>query len=169
MEEHLIHLDIVLKLLLQKNLQLKPSKCTFATSEVNYLGYKISKEGIHTDEKKIETIKNLQSPKTQKQVRSFLGLINYYAKFIDHLAELACPLYDLTPKGRKFVWSQDCQESFEILKNKLCEAPILIQPDLNKIFHLQTDASDKAVGAILMQEVDNVMHPIGYFSRKLQR
>ena len=168
-EEHIEHVKTILSLLQKKNLQIKPSKCEFATPFTYYLGYKISNEGIHTEEKKVETVKNFQVPATQKGVRSFLGLINYYSKFIPNLAEIAAPLYDLTPKGKKFLWSSECQKAFEILKKSLCTAPILKHPDLSKKFYLQSDASDKAIGAILLQEHKEILCPIGYYSRKLNK
>ena len=115
-------------------------------------------------------VQRFEVPETKKQVRSFLGLTGYYRKFIPHYATIAAPLSDLTRKTKpmKVKWTPDCADAFKKLKQILCSAPVLQSPDFGKAFILQTDASDRGVGAVLSQlDEQGNDHPIAYFSRKL--
>ena len=109
-------------------------------------------------------------PETKKQVRAFLGLTGYYRRFIPQYASIAAPLTDLTKKFApvNVHWTEECNRAFEELKSLLCSSPILYSPDLGREFVLQTDASDRGVGAVLSQKMsDGEEHPIAYYSRKL--
>ena len=154
-EEHLQHLSQIFQRLREANLKLKPSKCKFATKSVIYLGHVLSKEGVHTDSSKIEAVKSFPIPKSQKEVRGFLGLCNYYRKFVKGFSIIASPLNALLRKEAKFTWSDECQTAFDSLKEALTSAPILAYPDMNKPFILSCDASGTAIGYVLGQLDDN--------------
>lgn len=117
---------------------------------------------------KLEAIKNAPRPETKKQVRSFLGLIGYYRKFVPNFASVACPLTDLTKKGvpNKINWQDHHEKAFSSLKSLLLYAPILRLPDFQRDFYLRTDASEYGIGAVLLQEHERKF-PIAYASRKL--
>ncbi|XP_053380038.1 uncharacterized protein K02A2.6-like [Mercenaria mercenaria] len=153
----LIYLDdvtVVGKTLLDAGLKLKPRKCVLFSKRVEFLGHIVSAEGVHTDPKKTETVRNWPIPGCVRDLGSFLGLCSYYRRFIFRFAEIAKPLHKLTEKGSKFEWSLECDKAFEELKQKLVEAPILAHPDFNQSFILDVDASDFAIAGILSQKID---------------
>ncbi|CAC5392664.1 Retrovirus-related Pol polyprotein from transposon 297 [Mytilus coruscus] len=152
-EEHLSHLEQVFTRLRDANLTLKPSKCVFAAKEVKYLGYIISKEGIKVDPEKTKAISTFPVPTRQKQVRSFLGMCNYYRRFVDSYSKIATPLNGLLKKERErsFKWNKECQVAFDNLKQALLTPPVLAYPDMNKPFMLTCDASNSAIGFVLGQ------------------
>ncbi|MCP4487896.1 MAG: DDE-type integrase/transposase/recombinase [Gammaproteobacteria bacterium] len=167
-EEHLENLEALLKRLQEHNLKLKPEKCTFGAPEVNYLGHVVNKEGIRPDSSKLKAISKYPVPTDLTAVRKYLGLVGYYRRFVPHFSTIAAPLYQLMQKHVKFVWTKECQHAFEALRDKLCEAPVLILPDYNKPFTLYCDASNVGVGSVLCQEgADGHQHPIAYYSRTL--
>ena len=169
-ESHLVHVSDVLETLKQANLTAKPSKCSFGQSKVNYLGYVVGEGIIEPQKTKVEAVANKTQPKTKKDVKSFLGLTGYYRKFVPNYADIAAPLSDLTRKKQpeKVVWTDKCEEAFQKLKTMLCSEPVLKNPDFEKEFILQTDASDRGLGAVLSQlDDDGKDHPILYLSRKL--
>jgi hypothetical protein len=131
--------------------KLKPKKCVLFSRKVLYLGHVISEQGISTDPEKIRAIKDWPVPSNVSEVRSFLGICGYYRRFIEKFAEKAKPLTKLTEKGKSLIWTTECQEAFSELKNRLCNAPILGIPDFTKPFILDTDASNFAIGAVLLQ------------------
>ncbi|KAI3739234.1 hypothetical protein L2E82_29633 [Cichorium intybus] len=126
--EHEVHLREVLRTLKNEQLYAKLSKCDFWLREVQFLGHVVSAEGIKVDPAKIEAVMKWEPPKTPTEVRSFLGLAGYYRRFIQDFSKIAVPLTQLTRKEVKFVWGEKQQEAFEILKKKLCEAPVLSLP-----------------------------------------
>ncbi|CAC5415726.1 unnamed protein product [Mytilus coruscus] len=150
-EEHLCHLAALFDKLIEANLKLKPSKCQFACKEVQYLGHIITKEGIAVDPEKTASVHSFAAPKNVKEVRMFLGLCNYYRKFIHNYSKITSPLNQLLHKDQQFKWTDECQRSLETLKTKLTSAPILVFPDFNKEFILHTDASGTAIGYVLGQ------------------
>ena len=133
------------------NLKLKPSKCDFFQKEIKFLGHRVSEVGISTDPQKVEAVKDWPTPKTARQVKSFLGLASYYRRFINSFSTLAKPLTELTSCKRKFKWTEDCENSFQKLKECLISAPILGYPQEEGEFIVDTDASDVAVGGVLSQ------------------
>lgn len=167
--EHLSRLDEVLIKLRQANLKVKPSKCNLFSSEVKYLGHIISSRGVEADPAKVEAVRQWPVPKNQTEVKSFVGLASYYRRFVKGFAEIARPLHQLTEKGRRFKWTEDCQAAFEQLKLSLMSAPILAYPDPHKTFILDTDASDAGIGAVLSQEEGGQEHVIAYASRALTK
>ena len=123
---------------------------------------------MHTDPKKVQAVSSLSESTTVEHVRSFFGLAGYYRRFIPNFATLSYPLVQLTKKGCKFSWSDKQQESFLLLKNHLCPAPILAYPQFDRPFILQTDASDVSLGAALTQfDYSGHEHVISYARRCL--
>ena len=175
LEEHLKRLERVFVRLRQHGLKLKPSKCHFLRKEVKYLGHVVSEEGVATDPEKIAAVRDWPIPKTKKEVRSFLGFTGYYRRFIRDYAKKANPLFALVgskvvPGKRSAVtdvWTPQCQEAFQCLKETLISAPILAYPDFELPFILQTDASLSGLGAVLAQEQDGKERVIAYASRSL--
>jgi hypothetical protein len=152
------------------NLKLKLCKCQFLRKQLNYLGHSITEDGIGPDESKVKAIKELERPKTVRDVRSFIGSCSYYRKFVPNFAKLAYPLTQLTKKHAKFEWSHKHQEAFEKLKQALISAPILQVPNFEKEFTLFTDASNFAIGAVLTQlGEDGTYMPIAYLSHQLNK
>ena len=168
-EEHLAHLRVVFQRLREAGLTAKPKKCQFGANRCVYLGHVVGDGTVRPDPRKMEAMESFPTPQTKKQVRVFLGLAGYYRRFIPNYASMAAPLTDLTRKSlpTKIQWSDDCEQAFQHLKTQLCSAPVLHSPDFDKPFLLQTDASDRGIGAVLSQEdADGNDHPVGYFSRK---
>lgn len=139
-----------------EHLFLKRSKCTFGATTIEYLGHLISADGVRTDPKKIQAIQNWPTPGNQKQLRSFLGLANYYRRFIKGYNILSKPLTILLQKGG-FIWSQTADISFAGLKHALASAPVLALSNFDKKFIIETDASRTGIGAVLMQ--DTIQYP----------
>ena len=128
-EDHLRHLNLIFERLKQFNVQVKPSKCLLFKQEVLYLGHIVSREGIKVNPEKIEVIRTMPPPKNVKGVRSFLGVTGYFRRFIKGYGELAEPLIKLTRKNNRFLWTNECNNAFIALKEKLCQrvlSPILI-------------------------------------------
>ena len=163
-EEHEQHLRLILELLKTEKLYAKFSKCEFWIREVHFLGHIVNKEGIRVDPAKIEAIKKWEAPKTPTEIRQFLGLAGYYRRFIANFSKIAQPLTTLTQKDKKFVWGEKQGEAFQLLKHKLCNAPILALPEGTDNFVVYCDASHQGLGCVLMQK-DKV---IAYASRQLK-
>ncbi|GJU51820.1 putative reverse transcriptase domain-containing protein [Tanacetum coccineum] len=142
-QEHEEHLKLILKLLKKEELYAKFSKCEFWISKVQFLGHVIDSQGIHVDPAKIESIKDWASLKTPTEIRQFLGLAGYYRRFIEGFSKIAKPMTKLTQKKVKFVWGDKQEAAFQLLKHKLCSAPILALPEGSKDFIAYCDASIK--------------------------
>ena len=167
-EEHLNQLNCLFEALSNANLVLNLSKCCFAKAQVQYLGHLVGLGTLSPPATKVEAIECMATPSTKRQVRRFLGAIGYYRRYIKNFAQLASPLTDLLKKNHTFKWSQLCQDAFQSLKKVLVSYPILKSPDFSQGFKLACDASDTAVGAVLLQEdQDTVDHPIAFFSKKM--
>ena len=167
-ESHLANLREVLSRLQAAGLKLKAAKCRLGREKVNYLGYCVSAGGIATMEEKVRAVHEFPRPADVKQVRSFVGLTSYYRRFVPNYAKVAGPLHQLTKKDAPFNWTEECEKSFNKLKQLMTEAPVLANPDFQKPFRLETDASAAGLGAVLSQEVDGALRPIAYASRTLQ-
>ena len=139
--EHLEHLEEVFHQLRKAGLKMKHSKCDFFKSEIHYLGRLISADGISPLPDKLDSIKNMPAPKDAKEIKQFLGLAGYYRKFVPRFADISRPLTALMKKELKFVWTTECQKSFELLKSFLCGEAILKYADTSKPYTLYTDAS----------------------------
>ncbi|GJU25189.1 putative reverse transcriptase domain-containing protein [Tanacetum coccineum] len=150
-KEHEEHLKQILELLKKEELYAKFSKCEFWIPKVQFLGHVIDSEGIHVDPAKIESIKDWTSPKSPTEIRQFLGLAGYYRRFIEGFSKIAKPMTKLTQKKIKFEWGDKQEAAFQLLKQKLCSAPILALPEGSEDFIAYCDASKKGLGAVLMQ------------------
>ncbi|GFU85611.1 retrovirus-related Pol polyprotein from transposon 297 [Trichonephila clavipes] len=169
LEEHLQNIRKVLSKLRDANLKLNPSKCKFFQKEVNYLGHIISTEGVRTDPEKVSAVKNWKRPENLRELRSFLGLCTYYRKFVKGFSNIARPLHKLTESKQKFQWTKECEDSFLQLKEALTSSSILIYPQPDKPFILDTDASNESVGAVLSQEIDGQEQVVAYWSKCLSK
>ena len=155
-DEHLERLKTVFGRLVRFNLKLKPSKCEFLKQHVKYLGHVVSAEGISTDPAKIKAIQEWESPKTATQVRSFLGLAQYYRRFVKGFSQIAAPLHEAIIHGQKKIkWGTIQEDAFRALKKALSEPPIMAHPDFSKPFTIDVDASDVGIGAVLSQLHDD--------------
>ena len=152
--EHLQHLETVLKRLQDAGLKLKESKCDFFRSQIHYLGHMLSAEGIQPLPKKLDSITNMPAPENQTKVKQFLGLVGYYHKFVPRFSDISRPLLKLMRKDTPFAWMKQCHLAFNMLKDKLCEAPILHYPDCSKPYTLFTDASKHRWVGILTHEFE---------------
>lgn len=169
LESHLLHLEEVFQKLRNANLKLKPSKCKFATQNVQYLGHMITPNGIEMDPSKIAAVTEFPTPKNQHDIRSFLGLCNYYRRFIKGFSEISNPMNKLLQKDVSFEWTPDCESAFKMLKVAMTSAPVLAYPNMNASFILSTDASGEAISFILGQkDKDGREHPIAFGGRALK-
>lgn len=161
--DHVQHVRQVFTLLHQSQFKVKLSKCSFAQQQLSYLGHVISSQGVATDPSKVDIIRHWPVPTSVKDVRSFLGLAGYYRKFVSNFGIISRPLTNLLKKGVIFVWTSEHDIAFCTLKEALVSAPVLALPDLTKPFVIETDASDKGIGAVLQQGG----HPVAFVSRAL--
>ena len=151
-EEHLERVENVLQRIKQSGLKVNPEKCIFLKNETKFLGHIINSDGIQTDKEKLIAIKNFDRPKCIKNLRSFLGICNYYRKFIKDYAKFSRRLEAMCGCNKdKLVWSDECEEAFNKLKDALAITPVLVYPDFRKSFILDTDASFDTIGAVLSQ------------------
>ena len=168
-EDHLSHVHLVLGRLQASGLTAKPSKCQFGMAQCVYLGHIVGSGLVKPEHTKIQAVQQTPPPQTKKQVRAFLGLTGYYRRFIPDYASIAAPLSDLTRKNAPahVTWTAVCEHLFQQIKTLLCTSPVLQAPDFDRPFVLQTDASDRGIGAVLSQYDDSgVEHPVAYYSRK---
>nr|GFA27655.1 putative reverse transcriptase domain-containing protein [Tanacetum cinerariifolium] len=163
-KEHEEYLRIILELLQKEKRYAKFSKCKFWLDSVKFLGHVINSQGVHVDPTKVEAIKSWTDPKSPTEVRQFLGLAGYYRRFIEGFSLIAKPLTKLTQKNKTYEWGEEEDEAFQLLKDKLCSAPILALIEGSEDFVVYCDASLKGYGAVLMQR-EKV---IAYASRQLR-
>ena len=163
---------VVFNHLQEHGLKLKPSKCDVFKSEINYLAHHVSWKGVLPLKKNLESIAQCPPPDTYTKVKSFVGLVGHYRRFIKGFAKIAAPLYELISNNNKDKKSEhvdlslEAREAFDRLKAACLQAPILAFPDFNKPFLLETDASGRGLGAVLSQkQADGQYHPIAYASR----
>jgi hypothetical protein len=130
----------------------KLSKCKFWISEVLFLGHIINRDGLVVDPKKVVAILDWKAPKDVRGIKSFIGMADYYRRFIEGFSKISRPMTALLAKKVEFKWTLVCQESFEMLKQKLTTASVLILPDVHKTFSVYCDASYTGLGCVLMQE-----------------
>ena len=167
-EEHEEHVKKVLSRLEAAKLSLKLEKCEFDKTKVDFLGYVISTDGISMDPSKVAAIQEWATPKSAFDIQVFLGLANFYRRFVKNYSKIATPLTALLKKNAKFIWSRAAQAAFEKLKYRLSTGPILRHFDPSKPCIMETDASDYALGGVVSQYDENgLLHPIAFYSRKL--
>jgi hypothetical protein len=142
----------------------KFEKCKFGVSEVDFLGHRITQEGLKMDDHKVKAILDWESPRLVPALRSFLGLASYYRKFIKNFAKITTPLTNLLKRSSEtYEWEEACNEAFETLKGILVKVPLLKLPDFDKDFEIHSDAFDFAIGGILVQDG----RPVAFESKKL--
>ena len=157
----------VLTILRQQRLYAKKEKCDLVRSEVEFLGHRLGANGLAQEQEKAKAIKEWPTPTSKKEVRAFLGLAGYYRKFVARFSDIAGPLTDLTRDDVQFKWGGEEESAFHALKEALETAPVLMLPDATKPFVINTDASEYALGAVLQQEHEGVLKPVGFMSQKL--
>ena len=162
LESHLSHLNQVFDKLREHQLYLKHSKCSFAQSQLEYLGHIISAEGVATDSSKTSAMYNWPTPTNFTELRGFLGLTGYYRRFVKNYGLLAKPLTNLL-KCKQFVWSTTAQKAFVSLKEAMVTTPVLGLPDFTSPFIVETDACDNGIGAVLIQHDK----PLAFLSKAL--
>jgi transposase InsO family protein len=169
-EEHLVHLEDVLKRLRDANVKAAIEKCRFVFPELGFLGHIVSRVGIKPDPEKVIKLRNFPVPKNKREIRQFFGLASYYRKFIRNFAFIANPLNHILKEDLKFSWDKAQQKAFEFLRNVLASEPVLLShPDFSKEFVVQTDASDISISCILSQYDDkHHEHPVCYLSRTIR-
>ena len=152
----------------EAGLTLNLKKCNFLKRELTFLGHVVSANGIRTEPGKVEAVKNFPEPRSVKEVQRFLGMAGWYHRFIPRFADRATCLNALKKKGATWMWTDECQRAFQDIKQALISSPILLPPDFTKGFQVQVDASDKGLGAVLLQEVEGQERVIAYASRLLK-
>ena len=166
-EEHLVHLEEVLNRIRDANLRLKAEKCFFTANELQFLGHVVGKDRVKPDPEKVDKIANYPYPTNLRDLRGALGLFSYYRRFIKDFSQIADPLYQLLKKDTPYLWTEQQQKAFDVLRKKLTEAPVVRYPDEDKPFFLYTDASDTGLGAVLSQKDGKEEYVIAYASRTL--
>ena len=167
MNDHVMHLREVFKRLSEAGLTLKLSKVKFARPHLSFLGHVVSPNGVSIDHSRTQAISDFPVPSGPKAIARFVGMVNFFHKFIPNLAHVAAPLNYLRKKGVKFSWGLEQQKAFEALKGLVANPPVLATADFSKRFVLQTDASSVAVAAVLLQQHPEGRKPIAYASRTL--
>ena len=153
---------------LDTNLRLNGKKCTLGAAEIGFLGHIVSAKGLQPDPEKVKAVASMRPPTNASEIRTFLGMINYYRGFIKDIAQHQVPLNKLLHKEAAFIWSTECQTSFEFLRQALVNECLRRFPDNSRPFELHTDASAYAIGGVLMQRDDaNDPYPIEFYSRSL--
>ncbi|XP_059066066.1 uncharacterized mitochondrial protein AtMg00860-like [Cryptomeria japonica] len=162
-DEHLQHVEQVISMLQQHKPYANREKCSFGLKRIQYLGYIVDNRGVHVDPAKIQLIRDWPSPTNITDLRTFLGLANFYHKFVLGFSHLTWPMNQVLRGGSKakFVWTKAQERAFEGLKSRLCSAPVLALLDLQQPFEIETNASDYAIGAVLMQHG----HLVAYHSK----
>ena len=169
--DHLHHVRNVLDRLKSYGLTARPSKILAGFQSLEFLGHVVGSGVLRPDESKTEKILQVSTPTTKKQVRSLLGLLSFYRRYIPGFASVAAPLTDLTKEGgrscRSIHWTPDCASALQEIQDILSRKPVLLLPRLDLPFVLQTDASSTGLGAVLLQEFEDSLHPVCFASRKL--
>ena len=162
-EEHDERVVRVLNRAREINLKLKKEKTKIKCTTVDYMGHKITSEGLKPDPEKVQAILQMPTPKDKKDLQRFLGMVQYLAKFISHLSEMACPLRELLKQENEWCWYEQHQKSYDEIKEACVEPPVLCYYDVSKNVTLSVDASMSGLGAVCLQEGQ----PVAYASRAL--
>ena len=164
-ENHEININLVIERLEAHGLKINLEKCKIAEEQVQFLGHVISKNDIRPAQHNIDKLAIFKKPNTVKQVRGYLGLGGHYRKFMPGFSDLVKPLTELTEKGKKFVWSQACQDEFECLRTRLTSESVLKLADPSKPYLVETDSSNYGAGGVLAQLFSGAWMATEYFSR----
>ena len=170
-EEHEHHLRSVLERLQEHGIVINLAKCEFGVPRLQFLGHHVNRHGIQPLQERVQVIRQFPLPQSQRKLREFLGLVNFYHRFIPHCAHILQQLNDMLSADRDtkvLSWSDDALAAFTAIKDALADTSLLYHPKADSPTCIMTDASDRAVGAVLQQQVDGEWHPISYFSRKLK-
>ncbi|CAG9136383.1 unnamed protein product [Plutella xylostella] len=166
--DHMNRLIVVFETLNKWGLKVEAKKCSFFQKSVSYLGYVIDAEGLHTEIEKVDAIKNTPAPQDVHRLKAFIGLVNYYAKFLPNISTILHPLHNLLRKDIKYEWSPECERAFNTIKDMLCRRPVLAHYDPARPVRVYCDASPYGVGAALTQTDDaGVERPVTHASRSL--
>ena len=165
--EHNTRVEAVLQRLQDSGLKLKSNKCHFASSEVNYLGYKLDAEGLHPTAEKVKAIVDAPAPVNITQLRAYLGLLNFYRRFLPQAASLLEPLNKLLRAKEEWSWGKEQEQAFQKSKDVLVGSSVLMHFDLNKPIVVVADSSAYGIGAVLCHKVNGVEHPVCFASRTL--
>ena len=158
----------VVKRLEENDLYVKPEKCKWKVKEVEFLGVVIGPEGIKMVKVKVKGVLEWPTLKCVKDVQKFLGLVNYYRRFIESFALIARLLYDMVKKDKKWDWMEKQEEAFKELKKRFTEEPVLVAPDIDKKMRMEVDALDYATGGVLLMECgDGLWRPVAFLSKSL--
>jgi hypothetical protein len=164
-KEHLSHLGQVLQMLRKNQFYANPKKCDFMKEEISFLGHRVKANGLKVDPKKVQAVADGKVPKDVHCVHSFLGLANYFRRFLQGYSNMVVPLTNLIRKDKRWEWTAECQEAFEKVKHALTNAPVLAPPELGKPFEMVLDASGVGLGAVLLQDG----RPVAFESRKVSQ
>jgi hypothetical protein len=164
-EEHDELLHFVLQKLRENQLYAKLNKCEFWLKEVSFLGHIIFEGGISIDPSKVKYVLSWNTPQNVSDIRSFLGLVGYYRRFIEGFSKISKPMIELLAKGNTFQWTPRSETSFQELKKRLTMAPVLTIPDMERPFSIYCNASGQGLGCVLMQDG----HVVAYASRQLRK
>lgn len=168
-KSHLKHVHKTLQKIVDYGLTIRPSKVFAGFRELEFLGFQVGAGFLKPTPEKVSKILSIPTPSTKKQVRSLLGLIGFYRRFVPNFSTVMAPLTDLT-KGKgnsRIIWTPDCQNALDRIRQIMSAAPVLRLPCVEQDFVLQTDASDTGLGAVLLQEFEGSLHPVSFASRKL--
>lgn len=180
--EHKEQLKQLFIRLSQFGINIKPSKCVFGVPEIEFLSHKINEKGILPSERKVKDIRDFPQPNNLKQIQRFVGMVNFYNRFLPKVAELLAPIHKFSAslvalakdrKGKRdlknqFPWPEECQIAFQHTKEMLASATLLTFPELDGHYAITSDASNIAIGAVLEQFVKHQWKPLAFFSKKLQ-
>jgi len=167
-EGHNEIVEEVLKQLEENNLYVKPEKCVWKVRKIGFLGVIIGPNGIEMEKEKVDGVLSWPEPKNAKDIRKFLGLANYYRRFIKDFAQVARPMNILTRKDVKWQWGEEQQKAFDELKRIFTTKPVLVAPDLDKEFRVEADASNYAIeGVLSMKCSDKLWRPVTFISKSL--
>ena len=167
-EGHNKLVEEVLKRLGENDLFIKLEKCKWKVREVEFLGVVIGLKGVEMQKKKVEGVLNWPIPRNVKEVQKFLGLANYYRRFIKNFVRIAAPLHVLVRKEQKWKWEQEQEEAFEKLKVVFTTEPVLAIPDINREMRVEADISDYAIGGVLLTKCeDGKWRPVAFISKSL--
>ena len=167
-EEHMDHLKIIFQKFSENSLVINSDKCVFAKSEIKFLGHRVSEQGILPDQERVQVIRNFERPNTVKQLKRFLGMINFYRRFIPGAAADQVLLNDFLKGYKKnsklsINWTTDSIQAFDDCKSKLCNATLLSHPSSSARLAIMVDASDTAIGAVVQQFVAETWQPLSFF------
>jgi hypothetical protein len=166
--EHMALLKEVFKRLRKAGLTVRPTKCMIGFQSVDFIGHKIDPDSVHPRKEKIQEMLAVPRPKTRREVKSFLAMTGYYAKFIPNFANKAFALTELTKRNRAFTWGKEEEKAYNEVRKGLSSEPVLKIVNFEKTMYVQTDASDVGLGGALLQIYEGKYHPVKFISRKLK-